>query len=131
MIERLDEKAVQRVSGPTWTPLRPHFFRICQKLLAVAPNAASRLTTIYVKFAINSEMTDVFAVVWIKNSRQVVVGLAMPDNFYDSGLSLPPEGYAYKGLTKFFIVTHEDLVPEELAAWAKAAYRNSGGTEDC
>lgn len=125
MIERLDEKAVQKVSGPTWESLREDFFTISEKLLSVSPNAASQLTTIYVKFCTTSAMNQVYAVVWIKSSKAIVVGLSLPEDFQDSDLSPPPKGHGYKGLTKYFSVTADEGVPNSVLRWAKLAYQTA------
>lgn len=128
MIERLDEKAVQKVSGPTWEPLREDFFTISKKLLSVSADAASQLTTIYVKFCTTSAMNEVYAVVWIKTSKKIVVGLSLPEDVDDACLEPPPKGHTYKGLTKFFTVTLDDPIPDGLLRWAKLAYETACGT---
>jgi hypothetical protein len=128
MVERLDEKAVQKVSGPTWESLREDFFKISRKLLSVCPVTASQLTTIYVKFCTTTAMNEVYAVVWIKTSKQIVVGMSLPDDVEDARLGPAPKGHTYKGLTKFFTVTHDDPIPDGLLRWAKLAYETASGT---
>lgn len=125
MIERLDEKAVQRVSGPTWGSLREDFFKISRKLLSVSPHAASQLTTIYVKFCTTSAMSQVYAVVWIKTSKSIVVGMSLPEDFEDSDLGPPPKGHSYKGLTKYFSVTADKGVPDSLLRWTRLAFETA------
>lgn len=130
MIERLDEKAVQKVSGPSWEPLREDFVKLSEDLLSVSQDTASQLTTIYVKFCTTSAMNEVYAVVWIKTSKKIVVGLSLPEDFEDDRLGPPPKGHAYKGLTKYFSVTEEEPVPKRLSRWAKLAYETASGTSE-
>ena len=125
MIERLDEKAVKRVSGATWHPLREDFLKISKKLLSVSPDTASQLTTIYVKFGTSSAMNRVYAVVWLKNSKSIVVGLSLPEGFDAAGLEPPIQGHVYKGLTKYFTVDLDKPVPESLLQWAKLAFETA------
>lgn len=127
MIERLDERAVQKVSGPTWETRREDFFKMSETLLSVSPDTASQLTTIYVKFCTTSAMNQVYAVVWIKTSKAIVVGLSLPDDFEDERLDSAPKGHSYKGLTKFFTVTTESPVPTPLLRWAQLAYDTARG----
>jgi len=125
MIDRLDEKAIQKVSGPTWDTHREDFFEISRKLLSVSPDSCSQLTTIYVKFCTTSAMNQVYAVVWIKTASKIVVGLSLPEDVNDDRLGPPPKGHTYKGLTKFFTVTHEDGIPRSLREWATQAYKTA------
>jgi hypothetical protein len=125
MIERLDARAIDRVSGPAWEPLRDAFFHIGDILLAVSPETKSELTTIYVKFCTTNAGTEVFAVVWLKSSKEIVVGLALPDDFESPHLAPPPKGTKYKGLTKYFVVHPGEQIPADLHHWANAAYRNA------
>jgi len=129
VIERLDERAVQKASGSAWKPLREDFFKISKILLSVSPDTRSQLTTIYVKFCTTNGMSEVFAVVWIKTSKALIVGLSLPKDFEDVGLGPPPTGLAYKGLTKFFTVTLDDPIPNGLLGWAKLAYKTASCTD--
>lgn len=122
MLSRLDERAVQRISGPAWRPIRGVFLEISDHLLAVSPEAIARLTTIYVKYLPSPSSSGVYAVVWLKTSKRIVVGLALPDDVDAPLLDLPPKGMTYKGLTKYFSLTADDLVPKELPTWAKIAH---------
>ena len=122
MIERLDEKAVQRVSGPAWEALRAVFFDASRVLLAVSPAATSELTTIYVKFCVSAAKKDVYAVVWLKNSKQIIVGLALPEEVDSPLLGPPPQGTQYKGLTKYLTIRPGGAIPDALADWARFAF---------
>lgn len=130
MIDRLDENAVERVGGPAWESIRSKFFEISEVLLAVSPNASSQLTTIYVKYCPTSQHSAVFAVAWLKTSKKVVVGMALPDDVESELLGGAPQGMKYKGLTKYFSVTADDVVPEELSQWAKLAYESVMASAD-
>jgi hypothetical protein len=127
MIERLDPKAVERVSGPAWESLKPVFFDLSRVLLSVSPDAASELTTIYVKFCPTAEKNSVFAVVWLKSSKQIVVGLSLPETVESPMLGPAPQGATYKGLTKYLTIRPGEAIPEELGGWAKLSYETAAG----
>lgn len=90
MIERLDEKAVLRVSGPSWEPLRAVFLDVASTLLSPSPETTSELTTIYVKFCCSPANKEVFAVVWLKTSKQIVIGLSLPEEMESPYFGPPP-----------------------------------------
>ena len=129
MVDRLDPRAIRKVSGPAWVKLKPAFLQISESLLEVSPEATSALTTIYVKFSPSTSDYRVFAVAWIKTSKQVIVDMSLPEDFDSPLLGEAPKGTTYAGLTKYFTVTVEDEVPSELPAWAMAAYENLLATE--
>lgn len=124
--ERLSEDAINRISGPAWQPLRQAFFDVSAILLGVAPDTVGVLTTIYVKFQLTSAAaSNVFAVVWLKNSKQFVVGLALPEHIESPHLGSAPSGTKYKGITKYFTIRPGEPCPEELREWAKIAYEHA------
>jgi hypothetical protein len=122
-MSRLDQRAVERVSGPSWQAIKPAVLEIGEALLGASKDARSNLTTIYVKF----ERRDgsVYAVMWIKKSSQAVTGLALPEDTEHERLHDAPKGMTYPGLTRYFTVQEGDDVPSDLADWGKAAYANS------
>lgn len=122
-MERLDHRGYKRISGPAWKPLRPHFDAIHTAITGVAPTVCGTLTTIYIKY-VTAENQHPFAVVWVKKSKELVVGLALPTENMPRELSGPPEGCTYAGLTGYFKVTPVDTVPPALNAWARAAYKH-------
>jgi hypothetical protein len=127
-LDRLDERAIQRVSGPAWQGLRHQFFAISRALLSTSPNAHGALTTIYVKYrTMPGEEGDVFAVVWIKTAKEVVVGLALPEQAVPDRLGPAPRGMSYPGLTGYLILTPADQVPASFSEWASRAYANVTG----
>jgi hypothetical protein len=122
-IERLSEDAIQRVSGPSWQPLKQAFLDMSEVLLAAAPEGAGILTTIYVKYLVDRKPNSgVFAVAWLKNSKQIVLGLALPDDLESPLLGPAPAGMKYKGITKYLTIQPGDQLPSELAVWAKNAF---------
>jgi hypothetical protein len=129
MCDRLDQKAIARVSGPAWAKLKPAFLQISETLLGVSPQAASALATIYVKYLPSTSDKRVFAVVWIKTSKQILVGLSLPNDFDSQLLGEAPKGTKYAGLTKYFTVTVDDDIPTEFLGWAKSAYENRLSTD--
>jgi hypothetical protein len=125
MIVRLDAKAVQKVSGPSWAPLKEPFLEISRKLLSVAPDTRAELTTIYVKFCTTPAGIEVYAVAWLKTSKEIVVGMSLPESVDHPRLGNARPGMKYKGLTKYFGVTVDNSVPHELEAWASLAYETA------
>ncbi len=126
----LGERAKKYVSGPAWEPLRGAFFSICNAFLAVDPAARGDLTTIYVKFSIRTASGEqVYAVVWLRTSRQLVLGLALPEEVESPVLASAPKGCKYKGLTKYLTIRPDDALPVELGVWAKQAYERVRGRE--
>src|SRR4051794_21743154 len=119
----LSADAIAKVSGPAWEKLKQPFIEISNTLLSVSDSASGELTTIYVKFhdAVDSE-SRVYAVVWVKTSKELVVGLAMPEEFQTRELTGPSPGYIYKGLTKFFKIVAGQPIPTALREWAVTAH---------
>src|SRR5437016_9197636 len=106
---QLSERAIERVSGPSWQPLKDAFLDISTKLLSVSPEAAGELTTIYVKYQVSaSPQSKVYAVVWLKTSKKIVVGMALPEEFDFPNLGPAPAGMKYKGITKYFEIEPGD-----------------------
>ncbi len=128
--DRLDPRAIERVSGPAWEGLRNPFLELSDVLLAVSPHASAQLTTIYVKYRTNAD-TDgsVFAVAWLKRSTELVVGLALPENQIPPQLGTAPRGMKYPGLTGYLRLGADTSVPPDLAEWARAAYDYAVGTD--
>jgi hypothetical protein len=125
-IERLSDEAIQRISGPSWEPLKQSFLDMSEVLLDVAADTVGVLTTIYVKYQLTENPSSgVFAVAWLKTSKQIVVGLTLPENFESPLLGPAPKGTRYKGLTKYFTLRPGDLIPEKLSQWALAAYQHA------
>ncbi len=122
----LSQHTIAKVSGPAWESLRGQFMQIARMLLAVSPEADSELFTTYVKFTINAApQSPVFAAIWVRSSKQLIVGLALPEEFEAEELGPALPGTMYKGLTKYFVVEQGGAASKNLAEWAKTAYRNA------
>ena len=122
----LSQHTIAKVSGPAWEPLRGQFMQVVRSLLAVSPDADSELMTTYVKFTVHGDATSpVFAAIWLKSSKRLIVGLALPEEYDATELGPAPPGTIYKGLTKYFVVERGGVVPKDLAEWAGLAYRNA------
>ncbi len=117
---KLDQRAVDRVSGPSWEAMRPAVLKLADALLSPSEKATNQLTTIYVKF--ERPAGSVYAVMWVKKSTQVVVGLALPAGMNSPRFHAPPSTMKYPGLTAYFSVTSPEDVPAEVGAWAQAAF---------
>lgn len=130
-MDRIDKAALRRVSGPAWEGLRDLFVKLSSVLLDVSPDARSELTTIYVKFTIDSEPSSaVYAVAWLKSSKKIDVGLALPEDYEHQDLCAPPAGMKYKGLTRYFSVVAHGTIPGPLVDWAKTAYERVAAEPD-
>ena len=124
MFNRLDPRAVKRLSGPSWEKIRPQLAAIHATIIAVSPTVHGDLVTTYVKYTSDETGPQPFAVLWVASSAAIVLGLALPDT-----ISIPPEAapsrkLMYKGLTGFFRFGPEDGMAPELPAWAAAAYNS-------
>jgi hypothetical protein len=125
-LSRLDPDAIKKVSGPSWVPLKQTFLDLSEALLGAGCEASANLTTIYVKYQVSSEpSSSVYAVAWIKTSREIVVGLAFPESEVPPELAPPFAGMRYPGLTGYFVLRHGDQLPAALGEWARRAYRTA------
>lgn len=120
-IDGLDPAAIAKVSGPAWEPMRTTFFQVCEALLSATEEVCSELTTVYVKFMRDCGSREVYAVVWIKSSKQLVIGLALPEDVDAPEFTSAPRGTSYRGLTKYLCLRPSDDAPQALSEWAKQA----------
>ena len=121
VLERLDARACDRVSGPAWSVLYDHFCSIHSTLIGVSPDVSGNLTTIYIKYD-TPALPRPFAVVWVKKASEIIVGLALPEGEHPTGLAGPPPGCKYAGLTAYFKVAQGGTVPPRLSEWAALAF---------
>lgn len=141
-MRELPQHIIAKVSGPAWEQLRRQFIEIGRLLLTVSPDAHSELLTTYVKFTINTVPQRhvvqaqpsfgeqrVFGAVWYKNSKRLIVGLSLPEQYEAEELGPPLPGTTYKGLNKYFVVERGGAVPKGLAEWAGPAYQNALSAE--
>ena len=127
--DRLDARASKRINGPSWAGLRRQFRKIHQALLSVSPSARGELTTIYVKYVADEIGNQPYAVVWLKKSTELVVGLALREGYEAAELRPPLPGYKYARLTAFLKITPQDAVPGEFLRWASDAYSQTKGAD--
>ncbi len=126
----LSQRIIAKVSGPAWEQLRGHFMQMARLLLAVSPDADSELMTTYVKFTVDAApQSPVYAAVWLKNSKRLIVGLALPTEYEAAELGPALPGTMYRGLTKYLVVERGSAVPKGLAEWAKTAYLTARSAE--
>ena len=126
----LSQRIIAKVGGPAWESLRGQFMQISRLLLAVSPDADSELMTTYVKFTVHTApQSRVFAAIWLKSSKRLIVGLALPEEYEAEGLGPSLPGTMYKGLNQYFVVEHGGVVPKGLVEWAKTAYQNALSAE--
>ena len=121
-MERLDPRAVERISGPAWEPILPQFTEISNSLLTVSQDTTGELTTIYIKYSGPSTQGRPYAVVWVKKSTELVVGFALPESFDSELLGPAPHRCKYAGLTKYLVIRPGDTLPSDIGTWARQAY---------
>ena len=122
----LSQRIIAKVSGPAWDQIRGQFMQIARSLLAVAPRADSELFTTYVKFTVQTAPESrVFAAIWLKNSKRLIVGLSLPEEYEAEELGPALPGTMYKGFHKYFVVERGSAVPKGLAEWAAIAYQTA------
>ncbi len=122
-MERLDQKAIDRISGPAWSGIRTLLASVHAAIIAVSPTAHGELTTIYIKYLSNETGVSPFAVVWVKKSSELTIGLAIPEA-EAARRFLESPGINYQGLTAYFRIETGDSLPDDLSELAKAAYEN-------
>lgn len=124
-VERLDTRAIKKVSGPSWTEMRPIFNGVCEALLGVSPDTSGELTTIYVKFAGPETGMRPYAVVWLRKASEITVGLSLPSSVEASQFDEQPDGCKYAGLTRYLVLKPTRRLPESFNEWAKQAYEQA------
>ena len=120
----LDVKAMDRVSGPAWKTIRPHFDGVNAALLQVSPTVRGELTRIYIKYTTAETGSQPFAVMWVRSSSEIVIGLALPADFCVGEIRKPLKPIAYSGLTTYVCLSAKDELPTGIGAWSIAAYAN-------
>ena len=120
----LDQRAIKKISGPAWSNLRPAFMQVSELLLSTSASARGELTTIYVKYVSDETRNIPFAVVWLRKSSELTIGLALPDEESSSVFVEMPKGCKYAGLTRYLVLTADTGVPEKFDEWAAIAFRH-------
>ncbi len=129
-MDGLDPRITDRLRGSTWDDIRETVVDISEQVLSAAPGTRAELTTIYAKFAVSHEVNSaVYAVVWLKTAKNVVIGFSLPDTFADDFLTDAPPGMMYKGLTKYFLVKPGTPVPTTVKHWARVAFNVASGVD--
>lgn len=123
MFDRLDPPAIDRIRGASWAAMRPYVEVVHEHLISVSPNSFGELTTIYVKYTSAETGSNPYAVLWLRKSTEITLGLALDD--IPDGLSEAPAGCKYAGLTGFVILHAGDQIPGQLQCWARAAYEHA------
>lgn len=123
-LKAVDPRVTERIAGAAWEGIRQRFSKACSHLLGVSPASTSELTTIYVKFSVTEHPgAEVFAVAWLKSSKNVVIGFALPDDFSDPQLTPAPSGMVYQGLTRYYAINSNSEIPSSFPAWANTAFQ--------
>ena len=114
-----------RVETPAWEPLRRQLLKICRLFLNVSADAKSEIISYYIKFSVDTAPTSpTYAAIWFKNTKRLIVGLALPEGYEAEGLGAAVPGTTYKGLTKYFTIEPGGEVPQRLREWVDLAYQN-------
>ena len=125
--ERMDSRALKRMSGPSWRAMRPIFDQVSSMLLSVSPTAKGELTTIYIKFVSQETKGRPYAVLWVKKASEMVLGLALPETDTSPHFVPAPKGCKYAGLTKYVELCTADSLPPDMIDWARSAFANVAG----
>ena len=64
-----------------------------------------------------------FAVIWLRRSSELTIGLALPDEEASTAFVEMPTGCKYAGLTRYLVLTADSSVPEQFDEWAAMAFR--------
>ncbi len=113
----------ERVMGPVWSGVRAKILDVQQVLSTTDEHAAFEPSTIYVKCKTRDEpLAPVFAVIWMRSAREVVLGLATPEPIVHACAIAPPAKMKYKGLTTYVPITEAEPLPRELADWSRQAF---------
>ena len=122
-MKKHDERIDNKIAGPAWDRIREKVMKIHWLLLDLHETATSELTTIYIKYKTLPEpMAPVFAVMWIRTTKKVILGLAAPEKIEHQNIIDAPFGMKYKGLTSFLEITEDHEIPVELEQWAEVAF---------
>ena len=114
-----------RVETPAWEPLRRQLLEICRLFLNVSADDKSEIISYYVKFTVgNAPTSSTYAAIWLKNTKRLIVGLALPEGYEAEELGPALPGTAYKGLTKYYTIEPGGDVPQRLGEWVGLAYQN-------
>ena len=122
MLSRLAPKVIERIGRPSWALIRPKFEAIHAALIAVSETTCGESKGAYVKYVADIGGQP-FAVVWLKKSTELLIGLALPESqCVDVGLQ--STGITYRGLTAFLRLETGQSIPEQFGEWAQSAYLN-------
>ena len=125
-MENLLQELTNRTSNRSWESLRGQLLEICRQLLDASPEGKSEIVSYYVKFSIDTApISPTYAAVWLKNTKRLIVGLALPEEYEAEELGTALPGTTYKGLTKYFTVERGGDVPQNLGTWIEQAYQNA------
>ena len=120
--QQLDQRAINKVSGPAWQNMRPTFDVLTDALLSVDATSRGELTTIYVKFTSSETAGRPYAVLWLRKATELTLGLALPDGVESPLLVGAPRGCKYAGLTRYLVLRQGDGIPDSLAEWSRIAH---------
>jgi hypothetical protein len=120
----LDQRTIDRISGPAWTAIRPLFNSISSSLLGVSNSSRGELTTIYVKFTADETDSQPYAIVWLRKSSQLTIGLSLPDCIEHTAFSPMPKGCKYAGISKYIELTSDATKPDGFDDLAAEAIKN-------
>lgn len=120
---RHDERIDLKIKGPAWDDVRDKLLHVHDLLLHVNNDVSSELTTIYIKYKVyDTPLSSVYAVLWIKTPKNIVLGLATEVTISNNSISSAPKGMSYKGLNSYINISKCESLPEALNDWINAAF---------
>lgn len=118
----LDQRTIEKVNGQAWKPIRQLFDSITADLLSVSESSRGELTTIYVKFISAETHPQPFAVIWLRSSSKLTIGLSLPEEYEHEIFCDTPRGCKYAGLTKYMVLNIGDSKPLDFNKLAVEAF---------
>lgn len=118
-----DPRIWERLDSNGWDPLRPTFEEMHNCLLSLDKKAAAQRTTIYVKYKYeDTPFSDVFAVIWIRTTKHLLVALCLSDEAIEPPLEPPHEKFTYPPMNAYFQINQGEYVPEKFTEWARLSF---------
>lgn len=112
-----------KLASKGWELLRPTFMSLHTSLLDASPHASAKAETVYVKYRIVDDvMAEVFAVIWIRTTRKLIAGIALPPSLSHPLLGPAPPRCYYPPLNRYLSFEPGQSIPQEFSMWARLAY---------
>lgn len=120
---RDDPRIWEKLDSKGWDPLSPVFEKMHTCLLGLDEKVAAQRTTIYVNYKYEDlPFSKVFAVVWIRTIRHLLVALRLPEDTMRPPLEPPPAKFKYPPMNAYFQVNQGQQIPDQFSDWARISF---------